>query len=72
MEYTSKLKSKLCIIMVKYSLYSHINNSGISIIFFLIFVQTLKLVYKESEKATFEYEKIRLKRYRYREEEDIY
>ena len=44
----------------------------LSIVFFFIFVQTLRIIYKESEKATYEYEKIRLKRYRYREEEDIF
>lgn len=44
---------------------------GIACLFVIILFQTLKYFYKESENTLTELEKIRLRRYRYREEEDV-
>jgi hypothetical protein len=44
---------------------------GVACLFALILYQTFKHFYKESENTLTEIEKIRLRRMRYREEDDI-
>ena len=44
---------------------------GIAVLFAIILYQTFRHFYRESENMQTEIEKIRLRRYRYREEEDI-
>jgi hypothetical protein len=44
---------------------------GIALVFSFVLFQTFKYFYRESEKTQSEIEKIRLRRLRYREEEDI-
>ena len=44
---------------------------GIGVLFAVIVYQTFRYFYKESENLLTEIEKVRLRRYRYREEEDI-
>ncbi len=44
---------------------------GIAILFAIILYQTFRHFYKESENMQTELEKIRLRRFRYREEDDL-
>jgi hypothetical protein len=45
---------------------------SIAIIFAFLLYSTFKYMYHESEKVVYDLEKIRLRRYKYREEEDIF
>ena len=45
---------------------------GVAVLFAVIVYQTFKIYYRESEKTKTDIERIRLRRHRYRDEEDIY